>query len=68
MPARRFIGVDCNTTGLAVVVAIPHTDKVHKLRKSAIHVHTKYKSIRARLQKHGKYSLLQADKIKRIKV
>ncbi len=61
-PTKQFIGVDCNTTGHAVVVAVPHTGKIHKLGKSAIHTHTKYKSIRRKLQKQGKFSLLKKIK------
>ncbi|MHB8547249.1 MAG: RNA-guided endonuclease InsQ/TnpB family protein [Nitrosotalea sp.] len=62
MPANRFIGVDCNTTGHAAVAAIPHTGKIYKLGKSTVHIHTKYKSIKARLQKQSKYSLLRQIK------
>lgn len=61
-PAERFIGVDCNTTGHVAVAAIPHTGKIHKLGKKAIHIHQKYKDIRKRLQKQGKYQLLRQIK------
>lgn len=47
-PAKQFIGVDCNTTGHAIV-AVPHTGKIYKIGKSVIHTHTKYKSIRRKL-------------------
>ena len=57
--ASRFIGIDCNTTGHAAVVAIPHTGKIHKLGKSAIHTHSKYKAVRKKLQRQGKFSLLK---------
>jgi putative transposase len=59
--STKYIGVDCNTTGHTAVVAIPHTGKIYKLGKSAIHTHTKYKSIRKNLQKN-KYSLLKQIK------
>ncbi len=57
--SSKYIGVDCNTTGHAVVVAIPHTGKIYKLGKLTIHTHMKYKSIRKNLQKQNKYSLLK---------
>lgn len=62
IPADRFIGVDCNTTGHCAVVAIPHTGKVYKLGKQALHTHTKYSKMRKKLQKQGKYSLLRQIK------
>lgn len=62
IPAKRFIGVDCNTTGHCAVVAVPHTGKMHKLGKKAIHVHQKYRNIRKKLQKQGKYQLLRQIK------
>jgi putative transposase len=55
----RFIGVDCNTTGHAVVAAVPHTGKAFKLGKTALYIHHKYKNIRKKLQKQGKYHLLR---------
>lgn len=58
-PAEKFIGVDCNTTGHVAVVAVPYTGKIHKLGKEALHIRKKYMSIRKRLQKQGKYSLLR---------
>jgi putative transposase len=64
----RFIGIDCNTTGHAAVVGIPHTGKIHKLGKSAIHTHTKYKSIRKKLQRNGKFSLLKKIKNKESRI
>src|SRR3989338_2588374 len=60
--STKYIGVDCNTTGHAAVVAIHHTGKIYKLGKLAIHTHTKYKSIRKNLQKKNKHSLLKQIK------
>jgi len=66
--SEKFIGIDCNTTGHAVVVAIPHTGKIHKLGKMAIHTHTKYKQIRKKLQRNGKFSLLKKIKNKESRI
>lgn len=60
--ATRFIGVDCNTTGHCTVVAIPHTGKIYKLGKQALHIHKKYRDIHKKLQKQGKYQLLRQIK------
>ena len=57
-----WIGVDRNTTGHIAVAGNPTTGKVWKYGKEALHIHTKYKSIRKTLQKKGKYGL-----VKRIK-
>jgi putative transposase len=60
--ASRFMGVDCNTTGHVVVAAMPHTGKVHKFGSEALHIRNKYKNIRKKLQKQGKFSMLSMIK------
>lgn len=55
MIPQQFIGVDRNTTGHIAVAANPDTGIVRKLGKMAIHIHTKYKNIRKKLQTEGKY-------------
>lgn len=52
---ETWIGIDRNTTGHAVVVGNPATGKIMKLGKRAHHIHNKYKGMRRRLQKQGKY-------------
>ena len=53
MIPQSFIGVDRNTTGHIVVTANPDTGIVRKFGKKAIHIHTKYKNIRKKLQRGG---------------
>lgn len=59
---EKFIGVDCNTTGHAAVAALPHTGKIHKPGKMAVHTHAKYRQARKRLQRHGRFLLLKKIK------
>jgi putative transposase len=58
----KWVGVDLNTTGHCAVLADPDSGKVVKMGKAAEHIHRKYKNIRRRLQKQGKYK-----KVKQIK-
>ena len=62
MIPQQFIGVDRNTTGHIVVAANPDIGVVRMMGKAALHIHTKYKNIRTRLQKVGQYR-----KVKKIK-
>lgn len=59
---EHYIGVDLNATGHAAVVGDPKSGKVWKLGKRCEHVHKKYKSIRRRLQKQGKYGMVKKIK------
>ena len=57
-----FYGMDLNTTGHCAVDSNSTTEKVLKLGKQAHHIHNKYKNIRKKLQKKGKYKLVKKIK------
>jgi putative transposase len=66
--STTFIGIDRNTTGHIVTIANPETGKVWKLGRKAEHVHKKYKHIRKKLQKQGKYRKVKQLKNKESRV
>ncbi len=59
---KTWLGIDRNTTGHVAVVGNADTGKIWKLGKEALHVHNKYKNIRRKLQKQGKYGLVKKIK------
>jgi putative transposase len=62
MPYTSIIGVDRNTTGHIVVTANVDTGQVRKMGKSPVHIRTKYRNIRTKLQKSGKHRNLKQIK------
>lgn len=59
---KVWLGLDRNTTGHIAVLANPQTGKIVKLGKEALHIHNKYKSIRKKMQKKGKFGVLKKIK------
>lgn len=59
---KQWLGVDLNATGHCAVVANDSTGKVLKLGKKANHIHQKYKNIRKKLQKQGKFKQVKIIK------
>ena len=62
VPTSQWIGVDLNTTGHCAVAANPATGKVIKLGKKAQHTRSKYRAIRKKLQRKGKFRCLKKIK------
>ena len=60
--SESWIGVDLNTTGHCAVAANPTTGKVLKLGKKAQHTRSKYRAIRKKLQRKGKFRCLKKIK------
>ncbi len=59
---KTWLGVDRNTTGHVAVIGNVDTGKIWKLGKEALHIHNKYKNIRKKLQKRGKFGLVKKIK------
>jgi putative transposase len=55
MEVKQWIGIDRNTTGHVAVVSSPSSGKVWKLGKQCQHIHNKYKDVRRKMQKQGRY-------------
>lgn len=54
---KTSLGVDLNTTGHSAVVAV--RKKIHKLGKSSLHTHIKYRNIRRDMQRAGHYGVVK---------
>ena len=56
---KGFIGIDLNTTGHIAVAGNPDSGKILKLGKEALHIHNKYRTIRKKSQKNGRFGILK---------